>query len=1016
MSIAEYSIRNKVITWMIVVVCLAGGVFAYMNLARYEDPEFTIKDALVITQYKGATPKEVEEEVTDRIETAIQQLGQVKHVESISRYGESEITVTIKDQYDKHSLPQVWTELRAKVRDIQKNLPPGARPSHVIDDYGDVYGMLYAVTGNGFSYAELKDQTDLLKRELSLVPNVARVNVTGERSEAIFVDVSRARTAQMGISMEQIYKTLASQNIVVYAGEVKVGDEYIQITPSGAINSVQAVGDLVITSNKSKKLIHLDDIAAITRGYVEVPKHLVYYNGRPALMMGISIVSGGNVVKIGEAVEKHVTELASQIPVGIKIHSVYSQPKIVRQSIRAFMISLGEALAIVIVVLLLFMGMRSGIIIASILLLSVLGTLLIMYFFGIALERISLGALIIALGMLVDNAIVVTEGILIKSQQGIDVITGARDTVKQTMWPLFGATLVGILAFAAIGLSQDSTGEYTCSLFYVILISLMLSWFLAITIAPLFCHLLLKVKKDSGGDPYTGFIYRFYGGVLRGCLRVRWLTVLVMVGLLVLSVFGFKYVKQSFFPGSTTPIFYVDYWRSEGTDIRTTSKDMLAIETHIKAMKDVSDVTMVVGGGTQRFMLVYEPEKKNTSYGQFIVKVFDYRLIPKLSREIKTYITNQHPDSEPKVRFVRLGPGGGSKIEVRFSGPSVNVLRELSRKAENIMRATLGAEDVRNDWRQKVKVIEPVFSEKQARVTGISRADLSDALETAFSGKQVGIYRENDLLIPIISRPPDLERLNIVNIDDLQIWSPVLEKSIPIGHIVSRFNTTWQNSMVRRRDRKMTITVSAEPIDGPASVVLKRMKTKIEAINLPNGYTMEWGGEYENSRDAQVALVKKLPVSVIPMVLIVILLFGAIRQPLIIWLCVPLSFIGVTAGLLTTRLEFGFMALLGFLSLSGMLIKNAIVLIDQIDLEIKEGKPPFQAVLDSSISRMRPVMLAAITTVLGMIPLLFDAFFASMAVVIMVGLTFASILTLLVVPVLYVIFFRIRYQAAESLG
>jgi len=1011
MNIAEFSIVKKVITWLIVIVCVAGGVFAYMHLGRFEDPEFTIKDALVVTPYRGATPREVEEEVTDRVEKAIQQMSQIKRIKSISRYGESEITVTIKDKYDKHGLPQVWDELRRKVSDVQRELPPGAGPSLVVDDYGDVFGMLFAVTGQGFSYKEIKKQTDFLRRELSLVPGVAKVNITGERQEAIFVDISRSRIAQMGISLEQIYKTLKSQNIVTYAGEVKVGDEYIRITPSGAISSVKAVGDLIISSTKSKKLLHLDDVAKITRGYVEVPTNLNYFNGQPAIMMGISIVQGGNVVKIGEAVGQRVKELANQIPVGIKIHSVYVQPTIVEQSIRAFMVSLAEALAIVVVVLLIFMGVRSGLIIASILLLSVLGTLFIMYLYGIALERISLGALIIALGMLVDNAIVVTEGILIKTQQGVDSISAARDTVKQTMWPLFGATVVGILAFTAIGLSQDSTGEYTRSLFYVILISLMLSWFLAITVAPLFCHMFLKTKTSGvNEDPYAGFMFRFYGGALKSCIRARWVTVLVMVGLLFASVYGFKYVKQSFFPDSTTPMFYVDYWRSQGTDIRATAKDMLAIQKHIKSMKDIVDVTMVVGGGAQRFMLVYEPEKKNTSYGQFLVRVKDYRLIPAISQKVKDYIIAQYPDSEPKIKFIRLGPGGGSKIEARFSGPDPEVLRQISEQAEQIMRKTPGAMDVRNDWRQKVKVIEPVYQEKQARLTGITRAALSDALETAFTGKNVGIYREGDLLIPIISRPPDLERLNIGSIDDLQIWSPVLEKNIPVGQIVSQFNTVWQNSLIHRRNRKMTITVSAEPVSGPASVPFEKMRPKIEAMKLPTGYSMEWGGEYENSHDAQVGLAVKLPVSVLSMILIVVMLFSAVRQPLIIWLCVPLSFIGVTVGLLTTGLEFGFMALLGFLSLSGMLIKNAIVLIDQIDLEIKEGKPGFQAIIESSISRMRPVMLAAITTVLGMIPLLFDAFFASMAVVIMFGLTFASILTLIVVPVLYSIFFRIPYE------
>lgn len=1015
MNIADFSIQKKVIIWVFIILLTAGGLYAYQHLARYEDPEFTIKDAMVITHYPGGTPKEVEEEVTEKIEKKIQEMGQIKHMTSISRYGVSEITVTIKDQYDKHSLPQVWDELRRKVNDAQKELPPGAGPSIVNDDYGDVYGMLYALTGDGFTYKELKDHADFLKRQLSLVPDVAKVTISGERKEAIFIEMSRTKMSQLGISMEQIYKTLRSQNAVTYSGEVKVGDEYLRITPTGAIDSVQAVGNLLVHSSTSKKTIHLNDVTTIKRGYVEVPNHLIYYNGQPALNIGISIVMGGNVVKIGQAIADRIQQLAPQLPIGIKIHRVYDQPSVVQASVNSFVISLLEALGIVIVVLLLFMGVRSGLIITSILLLTVLGTLFGMYLFGIALERISLGALIIALGMLVDNAIVVTEGILVKVQRGIDTLSASRAVITQTIWPLLGATIVGILAFTAIGLSQDSTGEYTASLFYVILISLLLSWVLAVTVAPLFCHLFLKVSKKNDTAPlYQGFSYRLYRKILVMSIQHRWITVALMVGLLSASVYGFGFVKQSFFPNSTTPMFYVDYWRAQGTDIRTTTQDIQTIEKHVRTIPGVESVASLIGQGAQRFLLVYEPEKPNSSYAQLLVCVSDYRDIEKTAQAVRDYLTTAFPNSEPKIKYIRLGPGGGSKIEVRFSGPNATVLRRLSNEAQAIMQNTPGAIEIRDDWRQPVKVIEPVYSQAQARITGITRTTLSNALETAFSGKQVGLYRESDELIPIISRPPDKERLNIATMDDLQIWSPLLQRTIPVGQIISQFKTTWQDAIVRRRNRMMTITASCEPEAGPASLVFNKIQAKIEAIKLPTGYKMEWGGEHEDSVDAQTALAKKLPVSFLLMILIVILLFNAVRQPLIIWLTVPLSFIGVTAGLLATHLEFGFMALLGFLSLTGMLIKNAIVLVDQIDLEITEGKPLFRAIIDSALSRSRPVLLAAVTTVLGMIPLLFDAFFVSMSVTIMAGLTFATALTLIIVPVLYAIFFNAKKTASQS--
>jgi multidrug efflux pump subunit AcrB len=1009
-NIAEFSIKKKITTWLVVIIMIGGGAFGFSNLGRYEDPEFTIKDAMVITKYPGATPYEVEQEVTDKLEKAIQAMSQVKEMTSVSSAGKSEITVTMKDQYDKNSLPQIWDELRRKVGDITPYLPPGVQTPIVNDDYGDVYGMYYAIYGEGFTYKELKDAADYLKKYLSLVPGVGKVIISSDQKEAIFVDISTNRLAQLGISLEQIFETLASQNLVFASGSVRAGDEYIRIQPTGQIDSVTEIGNLLIQSNVSQKQFYLNDIATITRGYVEVPNEMVYYNGMPALTIGISIASGGNVVVVGEAVAKEAQRLLTQIPVGIQGAAIYQQSKAVTESINAFTVSLVQALIIVVVVLLLFMGLRSGLIIASTLWITVFGTFFFMYLFGIDLQRISLGALVIALGMLVDNAIVVAEGILVRAEKGIDKLKAAMEVVKQTMWPLLGATIVGILAFAPIGLSQDSTGEYTQTLFYVILISLLLSWILAITVTPMLCYNFLKSKPPSTEekDPYTNIIYRVYKSFLLGCLNKRWLTIIVMACLLATSIYGFKYVKQSFFPNSTTPMFYVGFWKHEGSDIRSTRDDMLAIENYIQSIEGVTAVTTIVGTGAMRFMLVYSPEKPSHSYGQFIVEVDDYRKIDKLSAQVKAYIRDHYPDSETKIEKVRLGPGGGNSIEVRFSGPKANVLRALSEQAKNIMHANPHAIDIKDDWRQKVKVIEPVFSETQARITGVTRADLAQTLEMAFSGKQVGTYREGDDLIPIITRPPDEERLNIATIEQLTIWSPVLQTAVPITQMVSKFNTIWENAKIQRRDQKLTITASCEPQTVITSELLKELMPKINAIPLPSGYEMQWGGEYENSNDAQTALAQNIPAGIIAMIMVVVVLFNSVKKPFIIWLCVPLAFIGVTFGLLVTRIEFGFMALLGFLSLSGMLIKNAIVLIDEIDIQIEEGKEAFQAIVDSSLSRMRPVSLAALTTILGMIPLLPDAFFVSMAVVIMFGLAFATVLTLIFVPVLYAVFFHIR--------
>jgi multidrug efflux pump subunit AcrB len=1009
MDIAEYSIKKSIITWMIIMIVFVGGTLAYFKLPRYEDPEFTIKEALVKTQYPGGTPIEIDNEITDKLEKAVQQLGQLDYIESTSKPGNSELNIIIQKKYTRDDLPQIWDELRRKVNDAQIKLPPGSQSPIVIDDYGDVYGMLLAITGDGFSYKELESYSDFIKKELNLIPGVAKVEIDGIHEQAIYINISRTKMAALGISPEQIYRTLASQNLVAPSGSIRAGDEYIRISPTGILNSVEAIKNLLVRSHATGKLVYLSDIAVIQRGYKEVPSSLLYYNGKPALMIGVSISSGGNIITIGKAINEKLQSLQNQIPIGINVNYVYEQPKVVQTSIKGFIDSVIEALIIVIAVLLIFMGFRSGLIIAAILILTILGTFLIMQQFHIALERISLGALIIALGMLVDNAIVIAEGILVKVEQGDNVLNASKEIVKQTIWPLLGATIIGIIAFAPIGLSQDSTGEYTRSLFYVILISLMLSWLFAIYFVPLFCFLFLKSSKNENSkDMYNNVIYRNYKKLLTMGIRFRAITIFTMVILLFLSIFGFNYVKQNFFPDSTTPLFFVNYWRPQGTDIRATQKDMENISKEIVKIKGVKSITTFVGKGALRFMLTYTPEKTNSSYGQFIVAVEHYQDIDHISQTIKNYILDNYPDSEPKIEKIRLGPGGGAKIEVRFSGPDPNILRKLSTEAEAIMKSNANAIDVRNDWRQKVKIIHPEYSEAQARATGITRANLADALQMAFSGKQISLYREGDKLIPIISRPPDNERLDIENISNLQIWSPLLSKTVPIGQLVQGFKTEWENSIIKRRDGKLTITASCEPRSGLASDLFKRIRPNIEAINLPIGYEMAWGGEYEDSYEAQKALYSNLPVGMLAMFIVIVFMFGAISQPIIIWLCVPLSFIGVTFGLLVMNAEFGFMALLGFLSLSGMLIKNAIVLIDQIELEKNTGKDPYSAIIDASISRLRPVLLAAVTTVLGMIPLLPDIFFRSMSIVIMFGLTFATILTLIVVPALYTIFFKIK--------
>ncbi|MHC4561568.1 MAG: efflux RND transporter permease subunit [Planctomycetota bacterium] len=1014
MNIAEASIRYKTITLVVTFLIVFGGMFAYAKLGRLEDPEFTVKEAQVFTSYPGATAMEVAEEVTDTIETAIQQLGQLKLITSISEPGLSTIRVEIKDKYGKSSLPQVWDELRRKVNDAQGLLPPGTSTSIVYDDFGDVYGVFFAAYGDGYTYAELKEYAKLLRLELLQVQDVAKADLFGDQQEVVYVVISRARLAQLGIAPQLIYASLAGQNLAAPAGDVRVGDEYIRIQPTGEFTSVAEIGEtLILQRDGTSTKLRLKDIAAIERGYIDPPKVIVNYNGRPAIGIGVSTVEGGNVVTMGEAIDKRLAELEEQTPIGMELGVIAHQADAVTASVNGFVVSLGQALVIVIGVLMIAMGLRSGVLIGVILLLTVLATFIVMQIKGIMLERISLGALIIALGMLVDNAIVVVEGILVNLQKGMKRIEAAASVVKQTMGPLFGATVVAVLAFAAIGASEDSTGEYCRSLFLVILISLMASWLLAITVTPLFGVMFLKVK--AGGetkDPYAGIFFRLYKSFLSMSMRLRWLTVIVMVGLLLISLRLFGYVDQSFFPDATRPQFMMHYWLPQGTHISQTEEDLSVIQQHLKTIDGITDVASFAGQGSLRFMLTYQPEEANSAYGMLLIGVEDYRKIGEIIPVVQTYISDNFPDAQAFGRRFVLGPGEPNKIHVRLRGPEPDVLRRLAAQVRHIINNEPTAADMLDDWKARVPLVRPIVAETQARNAGLTRSDIAIALETSFSGRQVGTYREGDELLPIITWPPEVERMDVDKLNDIQIWSPVAQQTIPLRQVVLGFRSVSENAIVRRRNRVPCLTVMCDPREGTAEPVRQKLQRAIEAemksgeMKLLPGYTLEWGGEYEDSGDAQGALKGKIPVVVLLMALVVIFLFNSIRQPLIIFLTVPLALIGVTAGLLLTSQPFGFMALLGFMSLSGMMIKNAIVLIDEINLQIAEGRQLFDAIVGAGVSRLRPVSMAALTTVLGMIPLLGDAFFVSMAVTIMFGLGFATVLTMIVVPVLYACFFN----------
>ncbi len=1025
MNIAECAIRNKVISWMFVLLLLIGGGVSFTGLGQLEFPEFPIPQAMVNTVYPGASPQQVEEEVTLPLERTIQQLEYVKHIDSVSSAGVSQIIIELKETVTADRQPQVWDELRRKINDIQSDFPPGVYPSQINDDFSDVYGILLSISGPEYNYRELENYGDLLQRELSLVKGVKKASLAGTVTEQLVIEISQSRMTALGLDPAWVFGLIQNQNVVSNAGDMLIEGFSVRIHPTGEFSDVSELEQLLISPPGSTGLIYLGDIAKIERVFDDTPRQIQHSNGEKAISLGVSFAKGVNVVDIGEAIQKRLIELESSRPLGIEMTTVYNQPEVVRDAVNGFMISLLQAIVIVIVVLLFAMGLRSGILMGGILLLTILGTFIGMRILGVQLQLISLGALIIALGMLVDNAIVITEGVLVGLQRGLSRLESIKRVVSQNQWPLLGATVIAIIAFAPIGLSPDSTGDFMISLFQVLLISLSISWILAITLTPFFCNLMFAEPKeamvgsesdsysDPYSDPYKGALFDIYRTLLKKALRHRVISLFLTVSTLVLAVVGFGQVKQAFFPPSNTPIFFVDVWMQQGTDIRQTEVNMSLLEKEILKVDGVDNVTSVMGMGAQRFILTYAPEKVYPSFGQLIIEVRDLEKLREILPVIRERLQSRYSDMEFKFKLLQNGPSPAASIEARFFGSDPVILRQLGARAEAIMESEPSATAVRHTWRERVNIVRPQLDEAAARRSGVSKKSLDETMLINFSGKQVGVYRDGSHLLPILARAPENERLNADRLSDLQVWSQERKAFVPVSQAITGFETVSENPLIVRRDLKRVLTVMAEPVilsEDTTESVRRRLKAKIEAIELPDGYTMEWGGEFEKSGDAQKNLFSSLPLGYLIMFLITVLLFGTVRQPLAIWFTVPLAIIGVSFGLLGLGMPFTFTALLGMLSLSGMLVKNGIVLVEQIKIELEINSHIQSAILDACVSRVRPVCMAALTTMLGMIPLVFDAFFSSMAVAIIFGLGFATVLTLVVLPVIYSLLYRIRFD------
>ena len=1009
MNIAEACFSRKTVTVVLALALAVAGFRSYYRLGRLEDPEYTIRCAQILTSYPGATAQDVAERVSDPIETAVQRLGKVKHVTSVSYPGKSIVLVELQDRFTGEELPQIWDELRRKVGDMASSLPEGCSKPLVYDDYGDVYGVFYAIHGDGYSYAELKEYAKMLRKELLLCTDVAKIDLIGDQREIVEISLSRAKIAALGITPSQIAAALRGKSVPEEAGDLRVADKTIRIRPDGEIKSVEEFGDVLIAKD-----LYLRDIATIRRTYDDVPSVLVKRNGRSCIGFGISTAKGGNVITMGEAVEKRMHELLGETPIGIEVDVISHQATSVKVAVGGFVENLFESIVLVIAVLLFTMGMQSGFLIGGILLLTVLATVFVMDVFGIMFERISLGAFIIALGMLVDNAIVITEAVLVAARRGESKKDAAIAVVRQTQWALLGGTVIAILSFAPIGASQDASGEYCRSLFLVIGISLLLSWVLAITVTPLLAEKFLGATGNGekgmgkGEDPYGGLFFRAYRRFLEWCVCNKGFTLFALLCLLLMSILGFGRVKQNFFPDSTRPQFMVHVWMPEGSFVAKTDERVQAVAAEARKLEGVTGVSTFTGAGALRFLLTYTPEDADQAYGLVLVDVEDDKAIAGLMEKIESAAPELVPDAMVNCQRFVLGPGDPQKIQMRILGNDPRVLRTLGEKVLAAMRADPNLKEVQSDWRNRADVMEPVISEVRATKLGLARADVARAFRVATAGLPIGTYVEGDEQLPIVLRSPESERGEVIS---AWAWSDRLGVSVPLAQLIDNIRPVSEEMRLKRRDRKFCLTAKCNPREGQtAAEAFARLKPTLDALGdaFPSGYSYEYGGEYENSNEANKTLAPTFLPIFVAMVLVVLMLFNSVKKTAVIFMTLPLIIVGVVAGLLAFGQPFGFMALLGFLSLVGMQVKNAIVLMDEIAANIEKGLTPYDSVIEAGVSRLRPVANASLTTVLGMLPLVVDAFYSAMAVTIMAGLAFATVLTMVVIPVNYALIYRIK--------
>ncbi|MBQ5923545.1 MAG: efflux RND transporter permease subunit [Alistipes sp.] len=1037
MDFGKLAFDNKRLVWFLIAVLLLGGIHAAYEMSKLEDPEIKVKIAMVVATRPGASATEMELEVTDPLERAIRTIGDVKYVQSWSRSDVAILQVELHPTTKDERLEQCWDMLRRKVNDIASDLPTGTSVM-VQDDFNLVYGMFYALTGDGYTEQELSDYAALIQRELTNLDGVGRVLIYGERENAINISLLPEKMASLGVSPAEVLTTLQGHNSIYYAGYYNNGDSRVRVTVADKFRTKEQIGQMIIQGHEDYQL-RLCDIACVESGYAEPVRNQMKYNGETALGIAVAAASGTDIVKVGQAVEERLSELLhEQLPVGVVCSKIFYQPERVTDALMTFFVNLLESIVIVVVVLMLTMGLRSGLIIGFSLLTIVVGTFLLLGYFDGSMQRVSLASFILAMGMLVDNAIVIIDGILIDLKRGKTRREAMTSIGRKTSMPLLGATLIAILAFVPIFLSPDTAGVYVRDLFIVLAVSLMLSWMLALTHVPLMADRWLRTSADNDTDValYDGRIYRVLRSTLHFGLHHRWTMIICGVVMITISGWGFRYVKQGFFPDMTYDQLYMEYKLPEGTNYTRVESDLSEIETYLRTRPEVTNITTSVGGTPARYNLVRSIATPSLSYGELIISFTSAKSLKKNIAEIQSYLTDNYPDAYVKLKKYNI-MYKKYPIELQIIGPDPAVLNSLADQVRNVMMQTPEVCLVTSDWDAKRPILEVDYNQMLAGQAGIKREDISMSLLTATEGIPVGRFYEGKDENTIYLKIEESGGRAIDNLENVPIFSVLPNingllseemllkvKSGTISRedlIHSLLHTTqlaalgrgieveWEYPVVARYNGQRAQSVMCSPVDGVETEAARQIVAeKIASIELPDGYSLRWGGEKEASDQTMHYLFKQIPLGVILIIAVLILLFKNYRKPMLILCCIPLLAVGIVGGMLLSGKVFNFCAIVGALGLAGMLIKNCIVLMDEINQQIADGKTAVTALVESSCVRLRAVMMASLTTILGMIPLLSDDLFGSMAVTIMGGLLFSTIATLVYLPVLYAIFFKIK--------